>query len=38
MTDDGCDSYGRYIIRVKEMSESVKIVEQCLDKLSPDRR
>jgi NADH-quinone oxidoreductase subunit D len=35
ITDDGCDSYGRYIIRVMEMSESVKIVEQCLDKLQP---
>jgi NADH-quinone oxidoreductase subunit D len=35
ITDDGCDSYGRYIIRVKEMWESVKIVEQCLDKLRP---
>jgi NADH-quinone oxidoreductase subunit D len=35
VTDDGCDSYGRYIIRVKEMWESVKIVEQCLDKLQP---
>jgi NADH-quinone oxidoreductase subunit D len=35
ITDDGCDAYGRYIIRVKEMSESVKIVEQCLDKLRP---
>ncbi|MGV0646584.1 NADH dehydrogenase (quinone) subunit D [Mycolicibacterium sp. XJ879] len=35
ITDDGCDSYGRYIIRVKEMHESMKIVEQCLDKLKP---
>jgi NADH-quinone oxidoreductase subunit D len=35
ITDDGSDSYGRYIIRVKEMWESVKIVEQCLDKLRP---
>jgi NADH-quinone oxidoreductase subunit D len=35
ITDDGCDAYGRYIIRVKEMWESVKIVEQCLDKLKP---
>jgi len=35
ITDDGCDAYGRYIIRVKEMWESVKIVEQCLDKLQP---
>ncbi|MGZ4515729.1 MAG: NADH-quinone oxidoreductase subunit D, partial [Mycobacterium sp.] len=35
ITDDGCDAYGRYIIRVKEMWESIKIVEQCLDKLRP---
>ena len=33
ITDDGCDAYGRYLIRVKEMTESIKIVEQCLDKL-----
>ncbi|WP_124711639.1 NADH dehydrogenase (quinone) subunit D [Mycolicibacterium nivoides] len=33
ITDDRCDSYGRYIIRVKEMRESLKIVGQCLDKL-----
>jgi len=35
MTADTCDAYGRYMIRVNEMSESVKIVEQCLDKLRP---
>ncbi len=35
ITDDSCDAYGRYIIRVKEMRESLKIVEQCLDKLKP---
>jgi NADH-quinone oxidoreductase subunit D len=33
ITDDGCDSYGRYLIRVKEMRQSIKIVEQCIDRL-----
>jgi NADH-quinone oxidoreductase subunit D len=35
ITEETCDSYGRYIIRVREMRESLKIVEQCLDKLRP---
>ncbi|MGB8504421.1 NADH dehydrogenase (quinone) subunit D [Mycobacterium sp.] len=35
ITDDGCDAYGRFLIRVKEMRESIKIVEQCVDKLRP---
>jgi NADH-quinone oxidoreductase subunit D len=33
ITDDKCDSYGRYLIRVKEMRESIKIVEQCVQRL-----
>ncbi|MGK2883885.1 MAG: NADH dehydrogenase (quinone) subunit D [Rhodococcus sp. (in: high G+C Gram-positive bacteria)] len=34
-TDTGCDAFGRYVIRVAEMKESLKIVEQCLDRLRP---
>ncbi|MGV0837189.1 NADH-quinone oxidoreductase subunit D [Mycolicibacterium thermoresistibile] len=33
ITDDACDAYGRFLIRVKEMHESLKIVEQCVEKL-----
>jgi NADH-quinone oxidoreductase subunit D len=35
ITETGCDAWGRYLIRVNEMSESMKIVEQCLDRLRP---
>ncbi|MGD9618437.1 MAG: NADH-quinone oxidoreductase subunit D [Mycolicibacterium sp.] len=33
ITHEDCDAYGRYLIRVKEMHESLKIVEQCVDRL-----
>ncbi|MCV7298566.1 NADH-quinone oxidoreductase subunit D [Mycobacterium barrassiae] len=33
ITDDACDSYGRYLIRVKELHESLKIIAQCVDRL-----
>jgi NADH-quinone oxidoreductase subunit D len=29
------DAYGRFLIRLDELQESLKIVEQCLDKLRP---
>ena len=34
-TQTTCDAYGRFLIRLQEMEESLKIVEQCLDKLRP---
>ena len=34
ITWDSADAYGRFRIRVDEMKESLKIVEQCLDKLT----
>jgi NADH-quinone oxidoreductase subunit D len=34
ITDDSCDAYGRYMIRIKEMHESLKIIEQCVEKLA----
>ena len=34
-TADTCDAYGRFLIRLEEMRESLKIVEQCLDRLQP---
>jgi NADH-quinone oxidoreductase subunit D len=34
-TWDTADAYGRYRLRMDEVRESLKIVEQCLDKLKP---
>ncbi len=33
ITDDGCDVYARYIVRMREFHESLKIVRQALDTL-----
>jgi NADH-quinone oxidoreductase subunit D len=32
---DGCDTWARYLVRLKEMRESCKIVRQALDRLKP---
>lgn len=34
-TRDSADAYGRFRVRVDEMKESLKIIEQCLDRLEP---
>jgi NADH-quinone oxidoreductase subunit D len=33
-TESTCDVYGRYLVRMAELEESVKIIEQCVDRLS----
>jgi NADH-quinone oxidoreductase subunit D len=34
-TEDGCDAYSRYLVRLWEIGESLRIVEQCLKRLEP---
>jgi len=31
--EDGCDNYARVLVRLKEVEESAKIIEQCIDLL-----
>ena len=35
VTETTCDVYGRFLIRVNEMEQSLRIVEQALDRLKP---
>jgi NADH-quinone oxidoreductase subunit D len=32
-----CDAYGRYLIRMDEMDQSLRIIEQCVDRLAGHR-
>jgi NADH-quinone oxidoreductase subunit D len=34
---ESCDAYGRYIVRMDEMDQSLRIVEQCVDRLAGPR-
>jgi len=36
-TREGCDAYDRYAVRMDEMEESLKIIEQCVDRLAAKR-
>ena len=33
ITTDTCDVYGRFLIRMQELEQSLRIIEQCCDKL-----
>ena len=33
VTEDGCDNYARVLVRMQEVEESAKIIEQCVDLL-----
>ncbi|HET7245591.1 MAG TPA: NADH-quinone oxidoreductase subunit D [Streptosporangiaceae bacterium] len=36
-TQTTCDAFGRYLIRMDEMEESLKIISQCVDRLAAKR-
>jgi NADH-quinone oxidoreductase subunit D len=36
-TRDTCDAYGRYIVRMDENDQSLRIIEQCVDRLAAPR-
>jgi NADH-quinone oxidoreductase subunit D len=36
-TQTSCDAYGRYLVRMDEMDQSLSIIEQCVDRLAAPR-
>jgi NADH-quinone oxidoreductase subunit D len=34
ITRTSCDAYGRYIVRMDEMDQSLRLIEQCVDRLA----
>ncbi len=37
-TEDSCDAYGRYLVRIDECDESLQIIEQAVDRLAGHAR
>ena len=37
VTNETCDAYGRYLLRMDEIDQSLRIIGQCLDRLSGKR-
>ncbi len=33
ITNDGCDTYGRFLIKIEELEQSLRIIEQCVVRL-----
>ena len=33
VTNETCDAYGRYLLRMDEIDQSLRIIGQCLDRL-----
>ena len=36
-TREGCDAYDRYMVRIDEVEQSLKLIEQCIDRLAAKR-
>jgi NADH-quinone oxidoreductase subunit D len=36
-TREGCDAYDRYMVRIDEVDQSLKLIEQCVDRLAAKR-